>query len=317
MHYRSLGRSGVQVSVIGVGCNQFGSKVDGAGTRAIVRQALDVGINFFDTANIYGQNGGSETALGDALVGEWHNIVLASKAAMKLGDGPNERGASRYHLQNAVEASLRRLKTDHIDLYQIHTWDERTPVQETMRTLEELVRAGKVRYLGASNYAAWQLCRSNDVAEMLGWEAFVTVQPHYHLLEREVERELLPYCRFANIGVLPYFPLAGGFLTGKYQRGATPPTGSRGERSPYVQKYFTDANYSLLEALVAFAQARNRTVGDLAHAWLLGQTPVCSVISGATAPDHILVNSRAADWALTPDELAEVRQIVEGGGKTG
>lgn len=309
MYYRSLGRSGVQVSAIGVGCNQLGGKVDEAGTRAIVRQALDVGINFFDTANIY-SHGRSEEVLGAALAGEWHNVVLASKAGMKMGDRPNEIGASRYHLHNEVEASLRRLKTDHIDLYQIHTWDERTPVQEMMRALEDLVRAGKVRYLGASNFAAWQLCRSNDVAEMFGWEAFITVQPHYHLLERDIERELLPYCRFANIGVLPYYPLAGGFLTGKYQRGAGAPPGSRGERSANVQKYFTAESYALVEALTAFALTCGHTMGELAHAWLLGQPPVCSVISGATSPEQIVANARAADWVLTADELAEVRQII-------
>jgi aryl-alcohol dehydrogenase-like predicted oxidoreductase len=316
MQYRSLGRSGVQVSAIGVGCNQFGGKVDGAGTRAIVRQALEVGINFFDTANIYGQHGGSESVLGEALAGEWQNVVLASKGAKPMGDHPNEHGTARYHLQNAVEASLRRLKTDHIDLYQIHEWDDRTPVQEMMRTLEDLVRAGKVRYIGASNFAAWQLCRANDVAEMFGWEAFITVQPHYNFIERAIERELIPYCRFAQVGILPYFPLAGGFLTGKYQRAAGAPPGSRGERSTYVQKFFNDKHYTMLEALTAFATARGHTINELAHAWLLGQPPVCSVISGATVPAQIVANARAAEWTLTPEELTEVRQIVETSGAT-
>lgn len=311
MRYRALGNSGVQVSVIGVGCNQLGNKVDVDGAKAIVGRALELGINFFDTANVYGNRGGSESCLGEALAGQWGRVVLATKAAMSMGDGPNDHGASRYHLHNMVEDSLRRLKTDHIDLFQIHTWDERAPIQETMRALEDLVRAGKVRYLGASNYASWQLCRSNDVAEMFGWQAFVTVQPHYHMLEREIERELVPYCRYANLGILPYFPLAGGFLTGKYRAGEAPPAGSRGERSPYVQKYFTEANFARLDKIRAFAGARERSLGELAHAWLLAQPQVCSVISGATRPDQVAANAAAADWVLTPEDVAEVEKLLE------
>jgi aryl-alcohol dehydrogenase-like predicted oxidoreductase len=312
MHYRPLGRAGVKVSAVGVGCNRFGDIVDREGTKAIVHRALDLGINFFDTANVYGKRGGSEEYLGAALAGQWERVVLATKGAHDMGDGPNDKGASRYHLQNAVEASLRRLKTDHIDLYQIHRWDETTPVDEMMRALDDLVRAGKVRYIGASNFAAWQLCHANDLAEMMGWESFVTVQPHYHMLEREVERELLTYCRFANIGVLPYFPLAGGFLTGKYKRGQPPPPGTRGERSPYVQAYFTDANFDLLDKLHAFAEARGRSLHELAIAWLLGQPQISSVIAGATKPEQVEANAAAASWALTPDELAELRKVLEG-----
>jgi aryl-alcohol dehydrogenase-like predicted oxidoreductase len=211
-----------------------------------------------------------------------------------------------------VEASLRRLKTDHIDLYQVHAWDERTPVDEMLRGLDDLVRAGKVRYIGASNFDAWQLAHSNLLAELKGWTTFVTIQPHYHLLEREIERELIPYCRWANVGVLPYFPLAGGFLTGKYKRGAAPAPGTRGARSPYVQKYLTEANFDLVDKMRAFAEARGRTVGDLAHAWLLNQPQVCSVISGATRPEQVDANAKAAGWALTTDELAEIRGWLEG-----
>jgi aryl-alcohol dehydrogenase-like predicted oxidoreductase len=311
MEYRRLGRAGVKVSAIGVGCNQFGNKVDVAGTKAIVARALDVGINFFDTADVYGNRGGSETYLGEALAGQRDKVVLATKGRYDMGDGPNDAGASRYHLLTAIEASLRRLKTDHIDLYQIHGWDEGVPVEEMMRALEDAVRAGKVRYLGASNFSAWQLCRSNDLAEMMGWESFVTLQPHYHLLEREVERELIPYCRFANIGIVPYFPLAGGFLTGKYKRGEPPPSGSRGEKSPYVQKYLTDANFDRLDRLAAFASARGRTVHALAFAWLLGQPQMTSVIAGATSPEQISANAAAGEWRLSAEELAEVRAVLE------
>ncbi len=312
MEYRSLGRAGVKVSAVGVGCNRFGDSVDREGTKAIVHRALDLGINFFDTADVYGRRGGSEEHLGAALAGQWEHVVLATKGAHAMGDGPNDKGMSRYHLQNAIEASLRRLQTDHIDLYQIHRWDETTPVEELMRALDDLVRAGKVRYLGASNFAAWQLCRANDVAEMFGWESFVTVQPHYHMLEREIERELLPYCRFANIGILPYFPLAGGFLTGKYRRGQPPPAGTRGEHSAYVQAYLTDANFNLLDRLRAFAEARGHTLLELAIAWLLGQPQISSVIAGATRPEQVEANAAAAGWTLTADELAEVRKVLEG-----
>ena len=312
MEYRNLGRAGVKVSAVGLGCNQFGGVVDREGTRAIVHRALDLGVNFFDTANVYGNRGGSEEFLGDALAGEWGRVVLATKFQGAMGEGPNDRGASLYHLQQAVEASLRRLKTDHIDLYQVHNWDEGARIEETLRALDDLVRAGKVRYIGASNFAAWQLGRANDLAEMRGWESFVTIQPHYHMLEREIERELIPYCRWAGVGILPYFPLAGGFLTGKYRRGEPPPPGSRGERSPYVQKYLADANFDVLDKLQAFAQAHDHTVGELAVAWLLVQPQVCSVISGATSPEQATANAAAAGWALTPEELAEVRGILEG-----
>jgi len=312
MEYRNLGRAGVKVSAVGLGCNQFGGVVDREGARAIVHRALDLGLNFFDTADVYGNRGGSEEFLGDALAGEWGRVVLATKFQGAMGEGPNDRGTSRYHLQQAVEASLRRLKTDHIDLYQVHNWDEGARIEETLRALDDLVRSGKVRYIGASNFAAWQLCRANDLAEMRGWESFVTIQPHYHMLERKIERELIPYCRWAGVGVLPYFPLAGGFLTGKYRRGEPPPRGSRGERSAYVQKYLIDSNFDILDKLRAFAEARGHTTGELAVAWLLAQPQVCSVISGATRPEQVTANTAAAGWALTPEELTEIRELLEG-----
>jgi aryl-alcohol dehydrogenase-like predicted oxidoreductase len=254
MEYRQLGASGVRVSVIGLGTNQFGGKVDQGGVDEIIAGALDLGINFIDTADVYTQ-GHSEETLGNALKGRWHQVVLATKGRSKMGEGPNDEGASRYHLVNAVEASLRRLQSDHIDLYQIHRWDETTPIDETLRTLDDLVRAGKIRYVGASNFAVWQLARANLLAEIRGWAPFITIQPHYHMLEREIERELLPYCGAYHVGILPYFPLAGGFLTGKYKRGQAAPPGSRGEHNPYVQKYMTDSNYDKIEQLSAWAQA--------------------------------------------------------------
>ncbi|HRW49777.1 MAG: aldo/keto reductase [Caldilinea sp.] len=309
MNYRSLGRSGLQVSVIGLGTNQFGGKVDQAGVNEIIDGALDLGINFIDTADVY-QQGRSETALGVALKGKWERVVLATKAFFPTGDGPNDKGVSRYHLVNAVEASLRRLQSDHIDLYQMHRWDDATPIEETLRALDDLVRSGKVRYVGASNYMAWQLARANLLAEFNHWTPFVSIQNHYHMFEREQESEMIPFCNAHNIGILPFFPLAGGFLTGKYKRGEGAPAGSRGESSPYVQAYMTDANFDKLEALEAWSAARSRTLGELAHAWLLAQPQVSSVISGATKLAHVQSNVTGADWALSAEELAEVNAIL-------
>jgi 1-deoxyxylulose-5-phosphate synthase len=309
MEYRNLGKAGVKVSAIGIGCNQFGGKVDAEGTKAIIHRALDEGINFFDTADVYSR-GVSEEYVGTVLEGQWDKVVIATKIRHPMGDGPNDMGASRYHILNGVEASLRRLKTDHIDLYQVHAWDDAVRVAELMRALDDLVRSGKVRYIGTSQMSAWQVCRCNDVAEMMGWEQFVTVQAHYHMLERSIERELLPYCTWANVGIIPYFPLAGGFLTGKYKRGEPAPAGSRGEKSPYVQKYLTDANFDKLDKLQAFADSRGHTLHGLAFAWLLSNKQIPSVIAGATNPDQVSANVATLTWKLTTDELKELQEIV-------
>lgn len=309
MEYRQLGKSGVRVSVIGMGTNQFGGKVDQQGVNSIVTTALDLGINFFDTADGYAK-GRSEETLGVALKGHRDRVVIATKVRSRTGEGTNDQGASRYHILNGVEVSLRRLQSDHIDLYQIHSWDETTPIEETLRTLDQLVRSGKVRYIGASNFAAWQLARANLLADVNGWEPFVSIQPHYHMLERGIENELVPYCNVYNVGILPYFPLAGGFLTGKYHRGEAAPAGSRGESSPYVKRYMTDANYERLEKLEAWAVERGHTMGDLAHAWLLAQPQVSSVISGATNTEQVRSNTKAADWKLSREEYVQVNALL-------
>jgi len=275
MEYRNLGQSGVKISAIGLGTNRFGTEaVPQAVVNNIIDAALDLGINFIDTADIY-TKGQSELTLGNALKGRWQKVVLATKFFMETGPGPNDRGGSRYHLMNAVENSLARLQSDHIDLYYLHRWDASTPIEETLRALDDLIRAGKVRYLGASDFAAWQLAKANLLAEFRGWTAFVALQSHYHLLEREVEKEVLPYCREHGVGFVPYYPLAGGFLTGKYRRGQPAPAGSRGESSQYVKNYMTEANYTKIEKLEAWAQERSHTLGELAHAWLLAQPSVC------------------------------------------
>jgi aryl-alcohol dehydrogenase-like predicted oxidoreductase len=309
MQYRQLGNSGLRASVIGLGTNQFGGKVDQAGVNEIIDGSIDLGINLIDTADVY-TKGNSEATLGVALKGKWDKVILATKVVSAMGDGVNDRGASRYHIINGVEASLRRLQSDHIDLYQMHRWDDTTPIEETLRALDDLVRSGKVRYIGASNYAAWQLARANAIAELRGWTTFVSIQNHYHMLERDQEREMIPYCNAHNVGILPYFPLAGGFLTGKYKRGESAPAGSRGENSPYVQKYMTEANYTMVERLTAWAEERDHTMAELAHAWLLVQPQVSSVISGATKLSQVQANAKSADWQLTAAELAEVNKVL-------
>lgn len=311
MHYRQLGNSGLNVSVIGLGTNQFGNKVDQAGVDLIMAGAIDLGINFIDTADIYAQ-GRSEETLGVALRGKWDKVILATKVASPMGDGPNDRGGSRYHIINGVEASLRRLQSDHIDLYQMHRWDDKTPIEETLRALDDLVHSGMVRYIGASNYAAWQLARANVLADLRNWTAFVSIQNHYHMLERDQEREMIPFCNAHNVGILPYFPLAGGFLTGKYKRGEPAPAGSRGESSAYVQKYMTEANYTKVETLTAWAAERGHTLNELAHAWLLAQPRVSSVISGATQLAQVQANAKAADWQLSVDEWTAVNAVLDG-----
>lgn len=312
MEYRQLGSAGVRVSTIGLGTNQFGGKTPQEEVNRIVAQAMDWGINFLDTADVY-QDGRSETTLGVALQGRWDKVVLATKVFFPMGDGPNDRGNSRYHILNSVEASLRRLQSDHIDLYQIHRWDDTTMIEETLRTLDDLVRMGKVRYVGASAFASWQLAKANLLADMRGWTPFVTVQSHYHMLEREVEREVLPYCRAHNVGFIPYFPLAGGFLTGKYRADEPVPSGSRGETSPYVQKYMTAVNFQKLASLTKWALERGHTMAELAHVWLLAQPQVCSVISGVTRLDQLEANVKAADWQLTAEEATAVTAILDNG----
>lgn len=309
MHYRNLGRSGLKVSAVGLGTNRFGNKCDLDTTRRILHRALDLGVNLVDTADVYA-GGKSEEFIGESIRDRRDRYVIATKVRSGVGDGPNDAGASRYHILDGVEASLRRLQTDYIDLYQIHSWDDETPIEETMRALDDLVRMGKVRYVGASNFAAWQLCRANDLAEMHRWTAFASVQPEYHMLERGIEAELIPYCIAFDVGILPYFPLAGGFLTGKYKRGQGAPPGSRGESSTYVQKYMTDANYTSIERLTQFAETRGHTMTELAVAWLLAQPQVSSVISGATKPEHVEANVKGAEWVLSEDEVSEVDGIL-------
>ena len=311
MEYRQLGNAGVRVSAIGLGANRFGSKEVGqTAVDSIINQALDLGVNFFDTANVYTE-GRSEETLGHALKGRMDQVVLASKFSFPRKTDPNSWGASRYHMMQALDASLRRLQTDHIDLYYTHRWDASTPIEETLRALDDVIRMGKVRYIGASAYASWQLAHANVLAELRGWSSFVVIQSEYNLLRRDVEREVLPYCRAHRVGFVPYYPLAGGFLTGKYEQGKPAPEGSRGATTRNVQELMTEPNYDRVRRLAAWAKARGRGVNELAQAWLLAQPPVCSVISGATKAEQVASNVKASDWQLTVEELKEVDAMIK------
>ncbi len=311
MEYRQLGNSGVRVSVIGLGTNRFGSPpLPQEEVTRIIDFALEAGINHIDSANSYVQ-GQSEITLGRALKGRREKFVLATKFYNPIGDGSNDRGASRYHIMNACEVSLQRLQTDHIDLYYLHRWDPNTPIEETLRALDDLIRLGKVRYIGCSDLAAWQLAHANLLAELRGWSKFVVIQSEYNLVERGVEKEVLPYCRAHDVGFVPYHPLAGGFLTGKYRRGLPPPPGSRGQTAPYMKKYMAGASYyDRIEKLEAWAQARDRSLNELAEAWLLAQSQICSVISGASRCEQVVDNIKVIDWHLAPSDLKEIEALL-------
>ena len=308
MKHLPMGHTGVKVSAIGLGTNSFGGRAERATSIAILHRAIEAGINLIDTANIYTQTV-SETIIGEGLRGRRHQVVLATKGGMKTGDGPNDGGSSRYHLLREFEGSLRRLQTDYVDLYQIHTWDAETPLEDTLRTLDDLVRSGKVRYVGASNYAAWQLTKALWVSERRGFVRFETVQPAYSLAERAVERELVPLCRDQRIGLIAYFPLAGGILTGKYRKGQAPPKGSRAQTQPQFAKRISDQALQLAEDVAALASEVHCTPSQLALAWLIRQPAVCSAIAGATSVAQLDENLGALDVNLSEDVMRRLDEI--------
>jgi aryl-alcohol dehydrogenase-like predicted oxidoreductase len=311
MEYRQLGNSGVRVSVVGLGANRFGSQdVPQAEVSAIIDAALEAGVNFIDTADNYNE-GRSEETLGNALKGRMDRVVMATKFSFPRKTSANSWGASRYHMMQSVEKSLRRLQTDHIDLYYCHRWDDTTPIEETLRGLDDLIGMGKVCYIGASAYASWQLAHANVLAELKGWSRFVVLQSEYNLLKRGVEREVLPYCRAHQVGFVPYYPLAGGFLTGKYEMGKPPPAGSRGESVRNVQELMNERNYSMVTKLSAWSKDHGRGVNELAQAWLLAQPRVCSVITGAKNVGQLTSHVTAADWNLTSDHVDEIEAILK------
>ena len=310
MEYRHLGRSGLQVSVVGLGCNNFGMRCDFDQSKAVVHQALEAGITLFDTADVYGGQGRSEEFLGKLLKGHRQDVVIATKFGMKMGEGPHKSGGSRKYILSAVEDSLRRLDTDYIDLYQMHRPDPETPIEETHRALDDLVRSGKVRYIGNSNYAGWQAAEAHYVARQANLTPFISAQNEYNLLDRRIEAELVPACNAYGLQVLPFFPLASGFLTGKYRQGQDLPAGTRlANAGPMAARVLTDKNYEMLGKLEAFADARGKTMLDLAIGWLASLSHVGSVIAGATKPGQIDQNVAAGGWRLTAEELAEVDAI--------
>jgi aryl-alcohol dehydrogenase-like predicted oxidoreductase len=309
MQYRHVGRSGLIASAIGVGCFPFGGYVDLPTTRAVVDQALELGINYFDTANSYGI-GKSEEALGTALEGgKRQQALIATKFGNRTGDGPNDIGASRMAIIRACEDSLRRLKTDYIDLYQLHWPDHDTPIEETLRALDDLVRAGKVRYIGASNMFAWELCEAHFTAEKYGLGKFISAQDHYSLLYRDIEKRFEPFCVKYGIGMTHYFPLAAGMLTGVHKRGDIA-KGSRQDKNPNTAAWQSDRNWSVTERLQAFAQERGWTLAQMSLAWLLSRPATFTVIAGADRPQHLIDNVKALEIRFTPDDLVEIDRIT-------
>jgi aryl-alcohol dehydrogenase-like predicted oxidoreductase len=311
MHYRRLGRSGLRVSAIGLGGNTFGRYADEATTAAIVRQALDVGINFIDTADVYG-HGASEELLGKAIRGHRDELLIATKVGSAMGERPNERGSSRKHILEGCDASLRRLDIETIDLYQIHWFDPETPLEETLGALDVLVRAGKVRYVGCSNYPAWRVAQAHWVSEREHLARYVSVQPEYNLLERQVEAELVPCCLEFGLGIIPYFPLAAGVLTGKYKPGEPPPEGTRGHDNPRFAPRLEPKTLEAVQRLDAWARERGHSGGELALAWLATRPGVATVIAGTTRPEQVATNARAAEWQLTEDDLHEIDAMLAG-----
>ena len=313
MEIRNLGQSGLRVSTIGLGCNNFGGRIDLDATRAVIHKAIDLGITLFDTADTYGNQGGSEIAMGQVLGDRRKDIVLATKFGNPMDDTGEKQGGARRYIMNAVEDSLRRLRTDWIDLYQIHSFDGRTPIEETLRALDDLVRSGKVRYIGCSNFPAWRLTEADWTARTHGLNRFVSNQDEYSLIFRAPEADLMPAARAAGMGMLPYFPLASGLLTGKYRRNAPMPPGTRlATTQRLAERYLTDRNWQIAEKLADFTASRGKTMVELAFSWLLSRAPVTSVIAGATKPDQLEQNVKAGTWKLTADELTEIDRIAGG-----
>ena len=317
MRYRQLGASGLRVSVLTMGTMTFGGtggfasvgSTDLDGARRQLDRCLEAGINLVDTADVY-SDGLSEEIVGQVLEGRRDDVLLATKARMPMGDGPNDAGLSRHHLVSACEASLRRLHTDRIDLYQVHEWDGQTPLDETLQALDDLVRAGKVRYVGCSNYAGWQLMKALGVAERRGLTRFVSQQIHYTLQAREAEYELLPISVDQGLGVLVWSPLAGGLLSGKYRRGEPAPAGSRllsGWDEPPVRDQ--ELLYDIVEVVVAVAKDRGVSPAQVALAWLLDRPAVTSLVIGARTEEQLADNLGAADLSLTQEELARLEEV--------
>jgi aryl-alcohol dehydrogenase-like predicted oxidoreductase len=315
MEIRNVGQSGLRVSAIGLGCNNFGRPVDFEGSRKVIHKALDLGITFFDCGDVYGRRGGAETILGDVLGERRKDIVLVTKFGRPMDQEGKLKGGSRRYIMSAVEASLKRLKTDWIDLYQYHLVDPLTPIEETLRALDDLVHQGKVRYIGCSHMPAWQVVDSLWTSRAYNLARYIACEDEYNLISRGIEDELIPAMTQHGIGLLPYYPLASGLLTGKYRRGAPLPADSRfaviTERD-YVGQFMTDTNMSRVEALTAFAQRRGYKLLDIAMSWIASRPLVGSVIAGATKPEQVEANVKGATLKLTAEDLAELDKLSAG-----
>jgi aryl-alcohol dehydrogenase-like predicted oxidoreductase len=312
MQIRNLGGSGLRVSAVGLGCNNFGQRTDLETSRKVIHRALDLGITLFDTADIYAGMGGSETVLGTVLGDRRKDIVLATKFSKPMATDGTKQGASRRYIMDAVAASLRRLKTDYIDLYQQHDYDPLTPIEETLRALDDLVREGKVRYIGNSNFPAWRIAEAEFTARAMNANRFISCQNEYSLVVRGIEKDLLPAAQEYKLGLLPFFPLASGLLTGKYQRGAAAPADTRFGKVPAMRdRYVTARNEDIVDNLKACAEARGRTLPELAFSWLAARPQVSSVIAGATRVEQVEQNVKAIAWALTAEEMAEIDEITK------
>ena len=309
MHYVKLGTAGVEVSRVCMGCMTFGREADKDESIRIVHTALDAGINFFDTANAY-TRGASEKITGEALKGHRDEVVLATKVNSPMGRGPNMRGLSRYHIMQQCEASLRRLGTDHIDLYQTHHYDAKVPLEETLSALSDLVRQGKVRYIGCSNHAAWGLCEALWTSDVNSFEKYVSIQPRYSLLSREIEIELLPLCQAKGVGVIVYSPLCGGILTGKYKPGDTPPEGSRPDTNQNFAQFFNEECLTTVQRLGEYAKGRDMTLPELAIAWVLANPIVTSAIIGARTVEQLKQSLPGAEKSLSAEGLDEIAEII-------
>jgi aryl-alcohol dehydrogenase-like predicted oxidoreductase len=310
MELRNLGTSGLPVSLVGLGCNNFGVlPLDRS--RQVVERALALGITLFDTADVYGNRGGSEEQLGEILGSRRKDIVLATKFGMPMDNSGAKQGGSRRYIMEAVEASLKRLKTDWIDLYQLHRPDPNTPPEDTLGALNDLVRAGKVRYIGCSNLSATQVAEAAGIARERKWAAFVSAQDEYSLLVRGIERDLIPELQRQGMGLLPYFPLASGMLTGKYKRNEEVPAGTRmAVMKRLADRYMTEANWNKVERLQAFCAARGHTLLELAFSWLASRPCISSVIAGATRPEQVEQNVAAVNWKLSDEDASEIEAIT-------
>lgn len=314
MEQRNIGNSGLRASLLGIGCNNFGPRLDVAATKKVVYRAIDLGVTFFDTADVYGF-GQSESQLGEVFGDRRKDVVIASKCAMAMDKDGTLSGASRRYIMSAVESSLKRLRTDWIDFYQLHVPDPKTPIDETMRAFDDLVTQGKVRYIGCSNLPAWQVVEANCVASAHGYSTFIACQEEYSLLVRDIESDLLPAMKKFGLGLLPYRPIASGFLTGKYKRNAPMPEGARlaaDNQKRFADRYLTVKNFDRLEKLEAFGKQHGRSMLDISFGWLAAKPFVPSVMAGASTPEQVEANARAVTCNLTPPEVAEIDKIFSG-----